>query len=597
MRTKQLTGARVIGVAGALAAAACAGDIGDAASAGSGGVDPAPSAAAPERRGGPGDGTVAPGGLAGGPAPAAGGPAAPANLAPPSCASPGGPAPVRRLTRREYNNTVRDLLGDTSEPADQFAADGVVGAFESNAESVVTSLLAADYESAAETLASRLDVDSILPCRPAPGGAGDEACARTFIGVFGKRAFRRPLAAAEIDRYVRLYAGARGRGHDFAGGVRLVVQAFLQSPHFLHHIERGGAGGAVGAAAPLSPHELASRLAYLLWQTMPDAPLVALADAGRLGSPDELEREARRLLADPRARRSLRAFYTQWLELGELDGLQKSTTAFPLFRTRPDAGKLMRAETEAFVDAVLWDGDGRLATLLAAPFSFVNSVLAGIYGLAGVTGEALRRVALDPRQRAGVLTQPGFLAHNAYSEQTSPVHRGKFVRERLLCQEIPSPPPDFNPQLPEPNPELTTRQRYQVHLDDPYCGPCHRLMNPLGLSMESYNAIGRFRLTEGGLPIDATAELTGTRDADGRYDGLVELAGRLAKSADVRDCAARSWFSFALGRREAAADRCAIDRLAADFSASGGDLRALVIASVRNDAFRFRAPLAPEVCR
>ena len=380
--------------------------------------------------------------------------------APVDCSVPhAGTSPVRRLTGEEYDNTVRDLLGDATQPSNGFIQDGSTGTFKSNAESPVTALLAVQYGDAAERLATTAvaQLDKLVSCNADAAIAKDD-CAMTFVSSFGKRAYRRPLTTAERDRLYAFYKSERTAGTDFKTAIRLVVQAMLQSPNFLNHVERGVASVTpAGDTVPLTQHEMASRLSYLLWKTMPDPALMTAADNGELSSPDALESQARRMLKDDRGRAGVKAFYREWLELDLAPKMTKKPEAFPDFSA--EVGKAMKDETEAFVHHVLFDGDRRLDTLLTASFSFVNEPLAKVYGLPGITGMALRKVNLDPAQRSGgVLTQLSFLAGHAHTEQTSPVKRGKFVRERLLCQEMPSPPATVDVTPPKPDPLLTTRE-------------------------------------------------------------------------------------------------------------------------------------------
>jgi len=508
-----------------------------------------------------------------------------------------GPAPVRRLTRVEYNNTIRDLLGDSSTPADQFSPDGRMGPFDNNVDAPANPLAANEYMEAAEALATRAlsRPGTLVPCATTGLPRDQEdACARSFVRSFGKRAFRRPMTDTEVDRYTKVYADARTqRGRDFAGGVRLVITAMLQSPHFLDHIERGTPTSRPGVYA-LGPYELASRLSYALWQTAPDDALVAAADGGKLATPADLEREARRMMGDARARAGLWAFYDQLMSLSKLDGLTKDKS-FPFFT--PALAATMRKETQAMVDSVLWDGDGKLSTLLTASHTFVNATLASsIYGLKNVTGDNLRRTEMNPAERAGILTQPSFLAIQAHADETDPIHRGKFVREQLLCQHMPPPPPDLNPTPPKPDPKQTTRQRYSSMLEIQPCAGCHRLMNLIGLGFESYDAVGRFRTTENGLPIDATGEVIGTEHTDGVFDGARDLGTRLARSPDVRGCMSSTWFSYVIGRATVAEDACSLADLRAAFEASDGNLRDVFLAVIKTDAFRLRSA-GTEVCQ
>ena len=502
--------------------------------------------------------------------------------------------PVRRLTRREYNNTVRDLLGDGSAPARDFGLDGTLGWFENNAGAPVNTLSATQYSEAAESLA-RLAVSSRLtalaPCAP----AGDDDCARSFIQSFGKRAFRRPLTDVEQARYLQLYSVARGGPQGtFANGVRLVIQGLLQSPHFLNHIERGGAAVAGAQAQVLTPYELAARLSYFLWQSIPDPVLFAAADTNKLSTTAEIEAQVTRMLSDQKARLGIGSFFQQWLELDKVDKAEKSETLFPMWSAT--LRSQLRQETEAFVAHVFWEGDGRLETLLTAPFSFLNGNLARLYEAPGVTGDDFVKTPLNPEQRAGLLTNAGILAAHAHLEGTSPVHRGLFVRNRLLCQVTPPPPDDVDARAPKPDPNHTTRERLAHHASEPYCRGCHRLMDPIGLGFESYDAIGRYRTTENGRPVDASGEILSAGDAEGPFNGAVELAGKLARSSDVRECLAGQFLSFATGA--ATDDRpCAVKRLAGELTRAGTDLKKLIVALTSSDAFRQRPTVTAEACQ
>jgi hypothetical protein len=507
-----------------------------------------------------------------------------------------GPAPMRRLTQSEYNNTVRDLLGDTSALADDFVADGKVGLFENNAYSPMTTILATQYAEAAETLAASAaqNLDTLLPCDPA--AAGEDACAREFIAAFGKRAYRRPLAQPEIDRLYGLYSDLRtSADYDFTGGVRVLIQAMLQSPNFVYHVEQGAPNASGAEAVPLTGHELASRLSYLVWGTMPDDDLFAAADAGELGDVDGLRAQLTRMLDDPLADEGSTRFYRQWLGIAKIDRLTKSTELFPEWTDELKAAA--RLETERFIDHVVWEGDGRLQTLLTAPFSFVDEQLAAVYGVSGVSGSELQRVDLDPAERAGILSHVSVLATNAHSEQTSPVHRGKFVRERLFCHELPSPPPEVDVTPPKADPTLTTRERYARHSSDAYCAGCHRLMDPIGLGFEGYDAVGRVRSEENGLAIDDTGEIVDTADSNGSFEGLIELAERLGESEEVMQCVARHWFGYAVGRgTNFPEDACSIETVGREFAATGGNLREILDAVVASDGFRHRRAIATEAC-
>jgi len=507
-------------------------------------------------------------------------------------AAPGpspGPSPIRRLTHFEYDNTLRDLLGDGSRPSSAFPPDEKLSLFSNDATAQsVTRLLAEGYMGAAEAASARAtaSLTGLLPCTP---DAADDACIGAFIDDFGKRAFRRPLDDEDRTDLRAAFDAGQAEG-GVSTGVGTVIEVVLQSPEYLYRVEGGagagpGAGAANASVAPVAPYELAARLSYLFWGTMPDAALFDAAARGDLATSDGVRAQAERLLADPRTRLTLASFFDQFPGLGQLGGLQKDPSIYPTFETGLRAA--FHGETLTFLDSILWDGDARLSTLLTAPFTFVNGKLASFYGMAPVDGTTFRRVDVDPARRGGLLTQGAFLATRAKFDQTSPVHRGKFVRERLFCTTLSPPPPDIAIRAPDLDPRLTTRERFAQHSADPYCAGCHRLMDPIGLGFENFDGVGLWRDTESDQPVDGSGELTGT-DVDGTFDGPRDLERRLAGSAQVERCATNQWFRFAHGRPDTPDDACSLDQLGRDFHASGGDLRELLLAITQTDAFRYR---------
>jgi hypothetical protein len=322
---------------------------------------------------------------------------------------------------------------------------------------------------------------------------------------------------------------------------------------------------------------------------MPDDALLVAADADRLASSGDLVREARRLLDDPRAREPVQAFHAQWLGLDRLDDLDKDRVVYPAFE--PELAASFRAETMRFVDEVVWSREGTLKALLTAPYTFVDRRLAVFYGVqaAGATDTTLVHVPVDPARRAGLLTHASLLAVHSKANQTSPVHRGRFVREQLLCTVPPPPPADIEIRPPDLDPRMTTRQRFAQHTADPFCYACHRMLDPIGFGFEHYDGVGRWRDRESGNPIDAAGELLFT-DVNGPFDGAAELGRMLAASDDVSRCYATQWFRFGYGRSESAADACSLQTLSTALSDARGDLRQLVLALVITDAFRYRRP-------
>ncbi len=503
----------------------------------------------------------------------------------PLCTKPmPGPAPLRRLTQAQYDNVVRDLLGDTSQPGRTFPADATVGEFSNNATTLVVSpLLAQAYEAAAESLSGVAITDdaTLLPCSPQKDG--EDACARAFIASFGKRAYRRPLAQSEINTIFVLYAANRDSA-DFNNGIRAVIELMLQAAPFLYQVEAGDAAKATDGVAPLTSWEMASRLSFFLWGSMPDDALFAAAQADQLQTPEQVEAQARRMLGSPKAHDATADFFSQWLHLDGLYGATKDPTLYPQYTDAMRAS--MQKETLAFTDWVLWQSDGRVSTLLTAPVSFLDANTSTLYGL-NVTSTTPMKTPLDPKQRAGILTQPSVMAVFAKPNQSSPVTRGKWVRERLLCQRVPPPPSNVNIIPPEVKSGQSTRQRFAQHDADPACAGCHKLMDPIGFGFEHYDAIGRYRTMDQGLPVDATGAVS-TSDVDGAFDGVPALASMLAGSKQVTDCVSVEWFRYAFGRGETPDDECSLGSVKDAFAKGNYDMKELLIAMTRTAAFRYR---------
>lgn len=491
-------------------------------------------------------------------------------------------APLRRLTREQYDNSVRDLLGTFGQATLSLSADEKLAAFFSNSVSPVTRLSVEQYADAAEGVA-RSAVDKDVVALAGCGAAEQNAtCADTFIQSFGRRTFRRPLAPEEAQRYRSLFEQHQARG--FAEAIRLIVQTMLQSPNFVYHLELTPAPSGAGVT-PLGGYEVAARLSFALWNTAPDLELLDAAAAGKLDAKEGLLAQAQRLLASDRARDALSSFHLQWLGLDNVAEVAKDSALFPAFT--PALSSAMREETVRFADFVIRRGDGRLQTLLSAPFTVASSELLALYGTTAAPA-ADGTVALDPTQRAGLLTQGAFLAAHSHANQTSPVHRGLAVRKNLLCTDLPDPPMNVDNTPPEPDPSATTRQRFEQHRADPSCFGCHQLLDPIGVGFEQYDAIGRFRGDENGMAIDAAGELVNAGVSSGAFTGAVELAKRLATSPEVRECVKKQWFRFSLGRLEGADDACSMKNLGEQFAASDYDVKSLLLALVTSDAFRYR---------
>lgn len=503
------------------------------------------------------------------------------------------PVELRRLSHFEYNNAVFDLLGDETHPADRFPEDPRVLGFDNNATAQHPSpLLAESYLLAAERLAKTVVDDpsrlaALVPCDPQ---AIDEACVRTFSQTFGRRAYRRPLSEDELDSLLSSYAKGEAEAGP-RGGIQRIVERVLQSPWFLYRVELGVPSGAEDGALALTRYELAARLSLFLWASVPDDTLLDAAAAGELQTPEQLEAQAWRMLDDPRARAMVRHFHRQWLGLDRLREVSKSAVIFPEYK--PEWGERMLAETELFAERVTFDEGGGLRALLTASYLWTDPELATLYGVVAqetATGEPTR-VELDPMQRAGILTQLSVLAGHATASESSPIRRGKLVREQLLCEPLNPPPPTADISLPAPDPDATTRERFAQHTADPTCAGCHTQIDPIGFGLENYDALGRYRSEENGFAIDASGEVVGS-DIEGGFVGAIELAHQLAESEQVRRCVARQWYRYALGRAEDLEvdfDRETLEALDATWVAAELDLQALLVALVTSDAFRVRA--------
>jgi Protein of unknown function (DUF1592)/Protein of unknown function (DUF1588)/Protein of unknown function (DUF1595)/Protein of unknown function (DUF1587)/Protein of unknown function (DUF1585) len=571
----------VVAAVAPLTGAACTGTIYDDGSA-SGPAASGTSPPSPEGVGG--SSTAPPAGTPGGSAGALGG----TTYERLSCKTPAiGPAPLRRLTHAEYDHAVRDLLGDSAAPGKGFPLDTRVGLFDNTAAvQDVPELLAEKYLDSAAALAEAVpDLQSLVGCDYAAAEPGD--CVEGFVSRFGRRAYRRPLTADERATLGTVFEAARVQA-DAASGIRAVLAAVLASPYFLFRPEFGAAAGSVAGSKRLDAFELAARLASLLWASQPDDPLLDAAERGELASQEQIVSQARRLLDDERARPALSEFYRQWLGGDMLDAIDKNRSVFPSWNDGLRSS--LREESRRFVDSVLWDGDARYATLLGASHSFVDAPLAELYGVPAPTGGAFTRVELDPTQRSGILTQGAFLAAFASPEDSSPVKRGTWVRVRLLCQELPAPPAKV-PELSAPAEGVSTRERFSQHSSDPACKGCHGLIDGLGFGLEQYDAIGGYRTSDRGVPVDARGSLTGTGEADADYVGGRELGALLIRSERATDCVPTQWLRYAMARRETEDDTCSLAAARDAFRESGGDLRELMIALVRSDVFlNYRRP-------
>ncbi|MEZ5402694.1 MAG: DUF1592 domain-containing protein [Bryobacteraceae bacterium] len=478
---------------------------------------------------------------------------------------------LRRLTHSQYDRTVRDLLGDFTLPSKQFPPEDFIEGFKTQYEGQsVSPILAEAYGTAAETLAANWRGEDTGP---------------RFVAEFGKRAFRRPLTKEELTEYGGLYK---------AGRARLVIEAMLQSPAFLYRME-------TTTVKEHQPYARATRLSYMLWDTMPDAELFRAAERGELDTPAGVAGQVKRMLADGKARQAIDEFASQWFRFDTVLTMVKERRSYPQF-TR-ELALAMTEETRRLVADLVWN-DGNFMDLYTAGYTFLNPDLASLYKLPPPTEEFARVDLPDASGRAGVLGHASFLAMTSKPSDTSITARGLFVREHFLCQQVPQPPPGVNANLPVQSADkpMTNRERLQVHLVNPACASCHNLIDPIGYGLENFDGVGAHRASMRidlprynrredvktvEIPIDAAGWITGIRESD--FATPRTLGRILADNPQCQECVVKQFFRFTMGRHETPADKPVIDRIVADFRQSGFRFQRMLESFVQWTEFPARA--------
>jgi Protein of unknown function (DUF1592)/Protein of unknown function (DUF1588)/Protein of unknown function (DUF1587)/Protein of unknown function (DUF1595)/Protein of unknown function (DUF1585) len=494
-------------------------------------------------------------------------------------------AVLRRLTNSQYNNTVRDLLGDQTAPADQFPPEDFVGGFKDQYDAQnLSPLLQEAYGTAAEKLAQNAfrngDPHHLIPCE-----AG-RACRDRFVREFGLKAFRRPLDEGERRRYLSLFNREKG----FIAGAQLVVEAMLQSPNFLFRMDE--------AANPAwKPYAAASRLSYSLWDSMPDTALMAAAARGELSSPRQIEAAARRMLQDPRAHQALDEYVSEWLRFDRILNSSRERRRYPKFSR--ETAVAMTEEARLFVADLVWN-DRNFMDTFSADYGFVNADLASIYGVPAPAQDFARVMFPPQSERAGLLGQALFLSLSAKPDDTSLTGRGLFVREQFLCQHVPPPPAGVNTNLAPPteaHPQ-TNRERMSEHATNPTCAACHNLIDPIGVGFEKFDAVGARRddyklvfyaAHQGGshkppksvnLTMDTKGFVAGIPDSN--FSSPRDLGMILAKTPLCQECMVKQYFRYVTGRMETPADFPLIRKVFEDFRQSNFRFQELMISLVRN---------------
>ncbi len=479
---------------------------------------------------------------------------------------------LRRLSHEEYRHTIFDLLGVEIDAKASFVADPSLHGFDNPPEELlVSSLLVNQYREMAEYIGEQVSLNDLISCSIPEG---DIHCAHRFIVDFGLRAHRRPLTTEEVNRYLALYQTIVEQ-ECFEQGVRWVIIAMLQSPHFLYRSELGWRDG---DRFTLSAYEIASELSYLVWQSMPDEELLDLASEGQLLDATIAQEQLQRLLSDPKSVRTAQYFIERWLHLDRLMQVTRDSIIYAAlyFEIR----EMMLTETRLLVQE-LWDSAAPLSSLFSSDHSWLNAELAEYYGVD--LGEAhpqnpdYYRADVSSSRPAGVLTHGSFLTTHASPTSSSPILRGVTLREQVLCDHLDPPPEGVEIIPPIFDPSLSTRERFAAHTEDELCASCHRLIDPLGFAFENYDGIGRFRLTEGEesmlIDIDSSGILERSHGEATAFTNAGELSVLLAEDRQVQSCYVRQWLRFGIGESEGLDSDCYTETLLNRFQEDNFSLR------------------------
>jgi len=500
---------------------------------------------------------------------------------------------LERLTNVEYSQTVADVLGEPAGAATRysFPADPTQHGFDDNVALLQISTAHAQvYADAAAaiataTFASPARLALVTSCDLSTGAA----CLKTTIAAVGRRLYRRPLTDDEVAGFVTLAAAGAdpSNASNPNVGAETALEAMLQSPHFLYRVQLGVADPARAGIVGLSGYEMATRLSYLLLGTTPSNALLDEAGAGALDTADGVGKVVQQLLADPLARRGVKRFYEQWLPLDEISGPTADQERVPHNGDAALAADLAE-ETSRFIDDVWWDSGGAVPDILTARYTFVNANLAGVYGLPAPAAGVWQRVTFDASSpRAGFLTQGSVMAAGSHSDVPSNTRRGEMVREQLLCDDIPAPPPGVAANVPPAQPGETEQQTFARHTTQASCAVCHTLMDPIGWGLSGFDAAGAVRTKDNnGQPVSVNGLINGMTPPD--FNGPVELGQKLAASPEFQACFARQLFRYVYGRVETTADESGIGQLETSFTTARWDLRGGLTSLLGSDGFRYR---------
>lgn len=513
----------------------------------------------------------------------------------PQAMNPSGAQPVARLhklTASEFGNSVHDLLGSgvavsAVEPDTELDGFATIGASSVAVSPAGVALYEAAIDAATQAVFSDASrVAALLSC--VPQATTDTACTTQALQGFGRRAFRRPLTADETTLFVGIASSIGDEAKSALVGLQYAVSAILQSPDFLYRVELGAASAADGGRLKYTNYEMTSRLAATLWNTVPDEALLTAAEKGDLATAAGVRAEAERMLSAPRARDALTSFADDLYGVDRLLVTFKDAAVFPEWT--PTLQAAMHQELTARVDDLVFGTKGDFLSLYDNRTVFVNNELAKIYGLPAVMPDAFRKLELPADSpRVGLLGSAAFLAAYAFPQRTSPTARGKFVSLTLLCKAVPAPPSDVDTTLPPlADPTASVRQRLEAHRTNPTCSACHALMDPMGLGLENFDGLGRYRDNDNGHPIDASGIVNGVP-----FQNAAELGTALRKDPAAAACFVNKLYTHAQGRSAVDVDSAALASLTSEFGASGNRADQLLVALVSSEAFRFVEPSKP----
>jgi hypothetical protein len=489
--------------------------------------------------------------------------------------------PVFRLTSLQYSNSVHDLLGiPVSVALDP--DDSSDGGYWVGGPASETSVRA--YHNAAISVAASAVTAANLPKVVTCSATPTAACASTFIDTLGPKAFRRPLEATQKTALVNVFTTINGK-YGFAAGVQAVIEAVLQSPSFLYHLELEEQAKPAGKT-PVTGYSMADRLSYLLWSTTPDDALLTKAGAGMLTTPAQIQAEATRMIADPKAKAGVRYFYEQWMHLPDLP-LSK-TAPFATIYT-PALAASIKTSFDMQMDDAFWADKGTVTTLLTSRDAYVDATLAPIMGVQGVTGAAMQKVTVPTTQRAGILTHPALMSIFATENESHPIKRGVFVWDKVLCKKLPDPPANVPPFVP-PGPGVSVRTAFEtLTADKTACQPCHVRINPVGFLFEAYDTVGRYRtIDDNNQPVNTQVTIVGTGNTtlDTATANAPEFLDRLgANDSAVASCMVNHLYRFMAKRNVAGGDTTDLDRLNAAFTSSGQSFKQVLVALTQSEVF------------